>query len=98
MLANDIYFNSVASNGDSPPKSINSSSAKKKPEELKRPRILIVEDELLVAENIKEILQKGGYEVIAVISSGEEAIQEFTSLDPDLVMMDIRLAGSMDGI
>lgn len=66
--------------------------------EKKKPRVLIVEDELLVAENLKEILQKSGLKVIAVISSAEKAIEQFMTLDPDLVIMDIRLEGSLDGI
>ena len=61
-------------------------------------RILIVEDELLVAENIKEILQKSGYTVVGVLSSGEEVMEQFGSLDPDLVLMDIRLSGELDGV
>ena len=61
-------------------------------------RILIVEDEMLVAENIKEILQENHYDVVGIISSGEEAITRFATLNPDLVLMDIHLSGAMNGI
>lgn len=66
--------------------------------EKKSPSVLIVEDELLVAENIKEILQIKGFKVIAVVSSAETAIENFMTLDPDLVIMDIRLEGILDGV
>jgi len=61
-------------------------------------RIVIVEDELLVAENIKESLLAKGYNVVGIFSSGEEAIMEFPALNPDLILMDIRLSGTLDGI
>jgi CheY-like chemotaxis protein len=84
-------------NGDIP-HSANNTTSKKKSREKRRARILVVEDELLVAENLKEMLQTGGYEVIGILPSGEQAIVKFPALDPDLIMMDIRLAGSIDGI
>jgi DNA-binding response OmpR family regulator len=64
----------------------------------KKPRVLIVEDELLVAENLKETLQTKGFKVIEVVSSAEQAIENFRMFDPDLVIMDVRLEGSLDGI
>jgi DNA-binding response OmpR family regulator len=66
--------------------------------EKKAPRVLIVEDELLVAENVKELLQTRGYIVIDVVSSAEKAFEIFSQLDPNLVIMDVRLQGSLDGI
>jgi PAS domain S-box-containing protein len=62
------------------------------------PQILIVEDELIVARNIQVSLQKTGYEVPAIVSSGEEAIQSAGQIRPDLVLMDIRLQGEMLGV
>jgi DNA-binding response OmpR family regulator len=64
----------------------------------KEPRVLIVEDELLVAENLKETLHARGLNVIGIISSAEKAIEQFLMLDPDLVIMDVRLEGSLEGI
>ena len=60
--------------------------------------ILIVEDERIVAEDIKNSLQNIGYTVIGIASSGEEAIEKVKKGHPDLVMMDIKLNGDMDGI
>src|SRR5690242_9905019 len=61
-------------------------------------RIMIVEDERITAEDIHDILIHLGYAVTAVVSSGEEAIREAGRTRPDLVMMDIRIKGDMDGI
>jgi CheY-like chemotaxis protein len=61
-------------------------------------RILIVEDELLVAEDIKEMLTSLDYKVVGICRSGEEAIRNFSKLNPDLILMDIRLDGAIDGI
>ncbi|HEY9824175.1 MAG TPA: EAL domain-containing protein [Stenomitos sp.] len=60
--------------------------------------VLIVEDELIAAENISRNLKKQGYQVSAIVDSGEDAIQRATSDRPDLVLMDIMLHGTMDGI
>lgn len=61
-------------------------------------RILVVEDEVIVAEDIRSSLQRMGYIVPATVSSGEEAIKKVIEHDPDLVLMDIVLQGKMDGI
>jgi CheY-like chemotaxis protein len=61
-------------------------------------RILIVEDEAIVAETVKEFLEDLGYKVIKVVDSGEEAIQIISSREADLILMDVRLVGKMDGI
>lgn len=60
--------------------------------------ILVVEDEILVAENIKSRLIKNGYIVSSVVVSGEEAIEQAEKHKPDLVLMDIVIKGKMDGI
>jgi CheY-like chemotaxis protein len=61
-------------------------------------RILIVEDETLVAENIKEILEAQSFTVVGIAASGREAIKNVAEQHPDLVLMDIRIRGDMDGI
>lgn len=61
-------------------------------------KILVVEDERITGEDIKMGLESAGYTVPAIVSSGEEAIQEVEKFLPDLVLMDIRLRGEMDGI
>ncbi len=61
-------------------------------------KILVVEDEIIVAEDIGFRLKKLGYIVTATVASGEEAIQKVTENQPDLVLMDIVLKGDMDGV
>jgi CheY-like chemotaxis protein len=62
------------------------------------PRILIVEDEAIVAVDVQKTFQKLGYDVPAIAFSGEEALQKTGELHPDVVLMDIVLRGQMDGI
>ncbi|MEK6556867.1 MAG: response regulator [Candidatus Margulisiibacteriota bacterium] len=61
-------------------------------------RILIVEDECIIATDIQFSLQSMGYEVLGQASSGLEAIEKASLLEPDVVLMDINLKGDMDGI
>ncbi len=61
-------------------------------------RILIVEDEQLVARTVEKQLTRAGYDIPATTSTGEEAIQLVAELRPDLVLMDIKLSGKMDGV
>ncbi|AKB28748.1 response regulator receiver [Methanosarcina siciliae C2J] len=61
-------------------------------------RILIVEDEHIVAIGIKRMLKGLGYTVTGVASSGEDAISKAESTFPDLVLMDIMLKGELDGV
>lgn len=61
-------------------------------------RILVVEDEGVVAEDIQVSLGDLGYEVTAMAKSGEEAIEKAGETRPDLVLMDVHLHGAMDGI
>jgi len=60
-------------------------------------RILIVEDESIVAEDIKECLNSSGYSVIGQALTGEDALHKVRDLNPDLVLMDIVLAGKLSG-
>ncbi|MDF5711060.1 MAG: response regulator [Nostoc sp. S4] len=61
-------------------------------------KILVVEDEAIVAKDLQYRLNKFGYTVPIIASSGEEAINKALEISPDLVLMDIRLKGQMDGI
>jgi signal transduction histidine kinase len=61
-------------------------------------KILVVEDEMLVAEDIAGRLRRLGYQVTDIVESGEEAIASVLNNPPHLVLMDIVLAGEMDGI
>ncbi len=62
------------------------------------PQILVVEDENIVAKDIEHRLKALGYHVPALASSGEEALKRAQETSPDLVLMDIRLKGAMDGV
>jgi len=61
-------------------------------------KILVAEDESITAKDIAETLKSQGYDVPAIASSGEEAIQKAEAIRPDLVLMDIVLKGNVDGI
>jgi PAS domain S-box-containing protein len=61
-------------------------------------RILIVEDEVIIAYDLQHKLQLLGYQVLEICSSGEEAIEYVKTAAPDLILMDIRLHGTMSGI
>lgn len=61
-------------------------------------RILIVEDEAIVAADLKAKLKSLGYEVVGVASRGEQAVALAEAARPHLILMDILLAGDMDGI
>ncbi|WP_400192365.1 response regulator [Hymenobacter sp. B81] len=61
-------------------------------------RILIVEDELLVAADLQEALERAGYEVPLTVRSGEMALQVLASVAPDVVLLDINLKGALTGI
>ena len=64
----------------------------------KSTRIFIVEDEALIAMDLCERLTALGYEVCGTATHGETTAQRIAELQPDLVLMDIGLAGSMDGV
>jgi DNA-binding NtrC family response regulator len=61
-------------------------------------RIMIVEDESIVALSLEFMLQQMGYQVPAVVASGEDALERARETKLNLVLMDISLAGPMDGI
>lgn len=61
-------------------------------------RILVVEDERIVALNLQQRLVKLGYEVPAIVASGEHALEKMHTLHPDVVLMDINIEGAIDGI
>jgi PAS domain S-box-containing protein len=65
---------------------------------VKAPRILLVEDERIVAMDLQARLQRLGYAVAGIASTGEEAIKAATDTRPDLALVDVRLKGEMDGI
>ena len=64
----------------------------------KKIKILIVEDEFIIAIDLKKTLEKLGYEVLAHVSKGDDAIAHAYNDNPDLILMDIMLDGQMSGI
>jgi CheY-like chemotaxis protein len=68
------------------------------PNSTAKAKIMVVEDESIIALDLQIGLEEAGYTVISVVSSGEEAINRCADLEPDLLLMDIHLKGSLDGI
>jgi len=64
----------------------------------KKTRVLIVEDEAIISQSLQYMLENLGYEVAAICTSGEDAIEKASLLKPDIVLMDIQLGDQMDGI
>jgi CheY-like chemotaxis protein len=60
--------------------------------------VLIVEDEMIIALLIERMVKSLGHKVVGKISTGEDAISAAVEKDPDIILMDIRLQGEMDGI
>jgi two-component system, response regulator PdtaR len=67
-------------------------------EGVKNKDIMIVEDENIIALDMKIRLKKLGYNVVSVVRSGEEAIEKAKEVKPDLILMDVLLKGSIDGV
>ena len=65
---------------------------------LNQPKILIVEDEMIIAANISLELNNLGYEVTGIITRGEEALLHIKHQQPDILLLDINLKGELDGI
>jgi diguanylate cyclase (GGDEF)-like protein/PAS domain S-box-containing protein len=61
-------------------------------------RILIVEDEKIIAIDLQRRLERFGYTVVGMVGEGENAVSLALELQPDIILMDIMLAGKMDGI
>ena len=64
----------------------------------KKTKILIVEDEMIIAANISLQLSTLGYEVTGLLSRGEEALLHIEQNQPDILLLDINLKGNIDGI
>jgi two-component system, cell cycle sensor histidine kinase and response regulator CckA len=61
-------------------------------------KILIVEDEGLIARDIASRLERSGYAVVGIAEAGDEALRKVEEFAPDLILMDIRINGDMDGV
>jgi CheY-like chemotaxis protein len=60
--------------------------------------ILVVEDEPLVGVELQEFLMGLGYSIPGVVDDGSQALEAFRKYRPDLILMDVRIKGSMDGV
>ena len=61
-------------------------------------KIFLVEDEIIVAEDIRDRLIQHGYQVFGIETSGQQAIEKIKETRPDLIIMDVRIAGDLNGI
>ena len=61
-------------------------------------KILIVEDEIITAKDLKQRLENMNHSVVGIVGNGEDAIQKAGETSPDIILMDIVLKGNMDGI
>ncbi len=65
---------------------------------MRKEKILVVEDEVIIALDLKKTLNNLGYAVIKMTTSGEEAVKIAEKMHPDLALMDIKLKGNLNGI
>jgi PAS domain S-box-containing protein len=65
---------------------------------MEKARILIVEDEAIIAKDLQKRLEGQGYSVPSIVASGEKAVEKAEKIRPDLILMDIVLPGEVDGI
>lgn len=65
---------------------------------MEKVRVMIVEDQLIIAQDIAAKLKRNNIDVAAIYDTGEEALASVDAVAPDLVLMDVELAGAMDGI
>lgn len=63
-----------------------------------KPKILICEDEMVIALDLKQTLSRMGYEIVGTVTKGEDLITRFDETKPDLVITDIKLKGKLNGI
>jgi CheY-like chemotaxis protein len=66
--------------------------------DIKYIKILVAEDDRIIARDLQYTLESHGYHVCAIVASGEECIEKALYFQPDLVLMDIKLNGNMDGM
>lgn len=61
-------------------------------------KVMVVEDEFIIALDIKDVVRGFGYNVVAVATSGNDAVEKASKFKPELVLMDIMLKGKIDGV
>lgn len=65
---------------------------------MSKTKIMIVEDESVIARDIRKILEKEGHSVPEIVSSGDKVVEMVSKIHPDLILMDIMIEGSIDGV
>lgn len=65
---------------------------------MKKAQILIVEDDMIIATDLSVHLARRGYDIVGIVTRGEDALRQLDCRPPDIVLMDINLRGSLDGI
>ncbi|MDH5720228.1 MAG: response regulator [Spirochaetia bacterium] len=65
---------------------------------MRKVKVLLVEDEAIVAKHMKILIEKAGHDVVSIVSKGEEAVKKAEEIKPDIILMDIQLKGKMNGI
>jgi two-component system, response regulator PdtaR len=88
-----VYLSAAATAGSPPAPDATPKANVKLPKKL-----LIVEDDYLVALEVERIVRKAGYAVVGIVATADEALRQAELYLPDLVLMDIRLATARDGI
>ncbi|HWA49970.1 MAG TPA: PAS domain S-box protein [Dongiaceae bacterium] len=73
-------------------------AASNRPATKRQPRILIVEDERIISLDLSDQLSRLGYEVAGIATSGDAALRHIANDAPDLVLMDVQIEGTIDGI
>ena len=63
-----------------------------------RPTVLIVEDDAIIATDLELTVSRLGYRPVGTAATGEDAVEQARILKPDVILMDVRLEGRMDGI
>lgn len=88
----------LAMTGSKPPGGLPGLSGDESSVRPERLRILIVEDDTIIALTLETLLSELGHEIVDIAATGERALASFAEFEPDLVMMDINLGSGMNGI
>ncbi len=64
---------------------------------MSKKKVLVVEDEAIIAQDTKLKLESNGYQVVDIVYTGEDALESIKSVKPDIVLMDVLLDGKLDG-
>ncbi len=64
---------------------------------MSKKKVLVVEDEAIIAQDTKLKLESNGYQVVDIVYTGEDALESIKTVKPDIVLMDVLLDGKLDG-